>query len=134
MTSLPFHVGIDLVQVSRIAESMETFGERFLRRIFTEDEIAYATAEPTRSAERLAARFAAKEATIKALRLTEHPVNWRDIEVRRAETGACEMELHGALREWTTSGGQRQLAVSMSHEGDYATAVVIASGPSIQDV
>ncbi|MEO8200761.1 MAG: holo-ACP synthase [Gemmatimonadota bacterium] len=130
----PFHVGIDLVQVSRIAESLECFGERFLRRIFTEDEIAYACAEPTRTAERLAARFAAKEATIKALRLAGHPINWRDIEVRRAITGDCAMELHGALSELAASEGHRQLAVSMSHEGDYATAVVIASGPSIKDL
>jgi holo-[acyl-carrier protein] synthase len=123
MTAGACQVGIDLVQVSRIAESLERFGERFLRRIFTEGEIAYARAEPAQMAERLAARFAAKEATIKALRLAEHPVNWRDIEVRRTTSGACEIDLHGRL---ASSWGTGPLVVSLSHEGDYATAVVIS--------
>ena len=62
-------VGTDLVRVSRITSSLESFGEAFLRRSFTEAEIAYATASPVSTAERLAARFAAKEATVKALGL-----------------------------------------------------------------
>ena len=90
MTTAPtLRVGIDLVQVSRIAESLEKFGDRFLRRVYTDDEIAYATSVPSQASERLAARFAAKEATIKALGLVDHPMNWRDIEVRRAPSGEC---------------------------------------------
>ncbi len=110
-------VGIDLVQISRIAGSLEAFGERFLRRIFTDGEIAYACAAPARTAERLATRFAAKEAAKKALDLDG--VSWRDLEVARAPSGACTMVVHGPA-------GDRELALSMSHEGDHATAVVIA--------
>ena len=118
-------VGIDLVQVSRIAESLERFGERFMRRIFTDAEIAYATAAPALTAERLAARFAAKEAVIKVLGMVDRGVAWRDIEVRRTATGACEMALRGEAGEAAASLGVGELAVSLSHEGDYATAIVV---------
>ncbi len=119
-------VGIDLVQISRIAESLEKFGERFLRRVFTDAETAYATAVPSKTSERLAARFAAKEATLKAIGLVDHPMNWRDIEVRRAPSGACEISLQGGAIDAAKLSGISELAVSLSHEGDYATAVVIA--------
>lgn len=118
-------VGIDLVQVSRVAESLERFGARFLRRVFTGAEIAYATAAPALTAERLAARFAAKEAAIKALRLATRGVDLRHIEVERASSGECELVLHGAAREAARALGASELAVSLSHEGDYATAVVV---------
>ncbi len=113
-------VGIDLVQISQIAGSMQAFGNRFLDRIFTADEIAYACSAPAMAAARLAARFAAKEATKKALRLDG--VSWRDIEVLRTPSGACELLLHGAA---FTAAGNRALALSMSHDGDHATAIVI---------
>jgi holo-[acyl-carrier protein] synthase len=119
-------VGIDLVRVSRITESLANFGERFLRRVFTDGEIAYATATPDLAAERLAARFAAKEAAFKALGLADHG-NWRDIEVTRAPSGACALSLHGATRDAANEAGVVDLAVSLSHEGDYATAVVLAT-------
>jgi holo-[acyl-carrier protein] synthase len=118
-------VGIDLVQVSRIAESLALFGARFLRRVFTEGEIAYATAVPALTAERLAVRFAAKEATIKALRLAEHALSWRDIEMQRAPSGACAMVLHGEVSRAASRAGVGDVAVSCSRAGDYATAVVV---------
>ena len=110
-------VGIDLVQVSRIAESLARFGDAFLARVFTAEEAAYARRDP----QRLAARFAAKEAVKKALTLDA--VAWRELEVVRLASGACEMVLHGAAR---ARAGGCKLALSMSHEGDYATAIVIA--------
>jgi len=110
-------VGIDLVSTSRIAESIAAFGERFLRRVFTDAELAYARGAP----ERLAARFAAKEAAKKALGLDG--VSWRELEVARAADGAPSLVLHGAAR---AAAGECELAMSMSHEGDHATAVVIA--------
>ena len=118
-------LGIDLVQVSRIEESLGLFGERFLRRVFTEGEIAYATAVPALTAERLAVRFAAKEATIKALQLGEQALNWRDIEVCRAPSGACTMVLHGAVARAAGRSGVGAVTVSVSRAGDYATAVVV---------
>jgi holo-[acyl-carrier protein] synthase len=110
-------VGIDLVQISRIVGSLDAFGERFLCRVYTDGELAYAQRDP----ERLAARFAAKEAAKKALGL--EGVGWHELEVVRDPSGACELVLHGAAR---AAAGNRELALSMSHEGDHATAVVIA--------
>lgn len=118
-------VGTDLVQVSRIAESIERFGDKFLRRLFTEDEIAYASSSAPLQAERFAARFAAKEATIKALSLSDVGVNWKHIEVRRAENGACNLKLTGAARAAAIDAGIRETSLSLSHDGDYATAVVV---------
>lgn len=113
-------VGIDLVRISHIEESIAAFGERFMKRVFTEREIDYALASPSHTAARLAARFAAKEATVKALGMTESP--WRAMEVVREESGAVRMQLSGSAKE---AARNRALAVSLSHEGDYATAVVI---------
>src|SRR3954466_1363839 len=103
-------VGIDLVSVRRVEESLARFGERFLRRVFTDGEIAYATSAPALTAERLAARLAAQEAAMKALHLD---VAWRQIEVERGPS----LRLHG---EAAQRAGQAQLSVSLSHEGDYA--------------
>ena len=123
-------VGTDLVRVSRIAASLESFGEAFLRRSFTEAEIAYATASPVSTAERLAARFAAKEATVKALGLPEQPRDWREIEVCRLSSGACKIELHGQVRAVAARLGAETFALSLSHDGDYAIATVITTLPS----
>jgi holo-[acyl-carrier protein] synthase len=118
-------VGIDLVMVSQVEESLSRVGVRFIRRVFTEAEIAYAIAAPARAAERFAARMAAKEATIKALRMAHHGVGWRQIEVCRDPSGACELRLHGRASEFAAAAGAGELSVSLSHEGDYATAVVV---------
>lgn len=120
-------IGVDLVSVTRIAESMDRFGDRFVARLFTSREIAYATSAPARqAAERLAARFAAKEATIKALSLVDEGVDWRNIEVRRDDHGACELELHGSVAEAARNQHVFDLSVSISHEGDHAIAFVVA--------
>ena len=116
-------VGIDLVMVSRIASSLEHFGQRFLRRIFTDGEIAYAMASPALTLERLAARFAAKEAAMKALGLAGRGVGWRQIEVTTSESGAPGLQLHGEAL--ALAAGAVDLALSLSHEGDFATAIVV---------
>jgi holo-[acyl-carrier protein] synthase len=121
-------VGIDLVMVSRVEASLSRFGERFLRRVFTDREIAYATSSPGATAERLAARFAAKEAAIKAIGLPTAGVGfgWRDIEVAREDSGKCRLILHGAARAAADDAGVAELSVSLTHEGDYSAAVVLA--------
>jgi holo-[acyl-carrier protein] synthase len=119
-------VGIDLVRVSRVAESLHRFGDRFLFRVFTAGEIAYAHSAPALAPERLAARFAAKEATIKALDLVDQGVTWRSIEVEREPRGKTRLVLHGRARSVAAAAGFAELSVSLSHEGDYATAVVLA--------
>lgn len=120
-------VGIDLVQLSRVADSLSRFGDRFLRRVFTPGEIAYATAAPALTVERLAARFAAKEAAFKAIGLHELGACWRQIEVAREDSGACRLILHGDAQTTAQQRGVVDLALSLSHEGDYATAVVLAT-------
>jgi holo-[acyl-carrier protein] synthase len=81
--------GIDIAEVPRVAESIARFGERFLRRIFTEEEIRYCDSKANRI-ERYAARFAAKEAAMKALGTGwSHGIRWRDIEVSRQSLRNC---------------------------------------------
>jgi holo-[acyl-carrier protein] synthase len=116
-------VGVDLVQISRVEQALNDFGDRYLRRVFTDDEAAYATSVEGGTAARLATRFAAKEAAKKALALDG--IGWRDIEVRRTESGAPELHLHGKAREAAEAAGVRELALSLSRDGDYATATLI---------
>jgi holo-[acyl-carrier protein] synthase len=121
-------VGIDTVAVAAIADSLTQFGERFLRRYFSAQEVADARAVEGEAAlhERLAARFAAKEAVIKALDLPEAGVAWCDIELVRAASGRPTLRLNGRAAEIAESLGVREWAVSISHEREQACAVVVA--------
>lgn len=117
---------MDLVHVARIEESLRDFGARFAQKLFTEAEIAYAETSPTERAARFAARFAAKEATIKALSLSDAGVSWRDMEVRRAEDGACSLVLRGGALAAARALHIGDWLVCLSHDGEYAAAVVAA--------
>lgn len=119
-------VGLDLVEVSRVRSSMRHFGQRFLKRLFSDDEVHYAMQGNDACAERLAARFAAKEAAIKAFALADVGVNWRDIEVCKQSDGGCQLVLHGRAAAQAAQLGVTSIALSLSHEGDYAGAVVTA--------
>jgi holo-[acyl-carrier protein] synthase len=119
-------MGFDLAQVSAVAESIHSFGTAFTQRLFTPHELSYARSGSGMCAERLAARFAAKEAVIKALRLGEAGVDWRDIEVVKQADGDCTVSLHGRAAELAAAMGATQLLLSLSHDGDYAGAVVTA--------
>lgn len=119
-------LGFDLVQVSQVAESLERFGAAFEQRLFTRGELAYAQSGDGVSAERLAARFAAKEAVIKALQLGDAGIGWRDIEVRKREDGDCELQLHGRVAALAAGMGVDRILLSLSHDGDYAGAIVTA--------
>ncbi|MES2635080.1 MAG: holo-ACP synthase [Pseudomonadota bacterium] len=119
-------LGFDLVQVSQIAESICAFGSRFTDRFFTMGELQYS--QRGSRDERLAARFAAKEAVIKALALSEAGIDWREIEVVQLPQGGCELALHGRVAQLAAARGvtDRALSLSLSHDGDYAGAVVCA--------
>jgi holo-[acyl-carrier protein] synthase len=117
-------VGLDIVQISRIDDSLRQFGAAFEERLFTLEEREYAHSVIGLAAQRLAARFAAKEAVIKALRLSEAGIGWRDIEVQRLADGDCAIRLHGRARELADQRGVWQILLSLSHDGDYAGAVV----------
>jgi holo-[acyl-carrier protein] synthase len=125
--SEPIRVGIDLCSVQAVADSVATFGDRYLHRIYTEHELEYCGADPGRSAERLAARFAAKEAAVKVLRPRDARPEWRSIEVRRDPGGWCELVLTGSAAELAREASINSLSVSLSHEGDMANAVVVAT-------
>lgn len=115
-------VGVDIVAVSAVEASLHTFGDRFLKRIFSLHEIAIAG----RSAERLAARLAAKEAAIKALDLPEVGVAWRNIELHSDAAGRPSLRFHGRALAHVNQMGLDDISVSLSHENGMAFAAVIA--------
>jgi holo-[acyl-carrier protein] synthase len=122
-----FLVGVDLVQVGDVADSLKRFGARYTSRLFTEREIHYCSAQPHLAAERFAARFAAKEATMKVLRpAPTDALPWRSIEVQRSADGSCEIVLRDEAAALARQRGISWLSVSMSHEREYATAMVAA--------
>jgi holo-[acyl-carrier protein] synthase len=120
-------VGVDLVRVADIAGSIARFGERYTARIFTDAERRYCIEDGRQAAQRFAARFAAKEATMKVLRPSnDDGVAWRSIEVCQLPEGACEITLSDAALALATRHGIAELSLSMSHEPEYATATVVA--------
>ena len=125
-TGTAIRVGTDVTAVHQVAESVKRFGVRYLERIYTEHEISSCTGEPLVEAASLAARFAAKEATIKVLRPVGHQPDWRSVEVRRDPGGWCTMTLTGRAAALADEAGITDLAVSLTHEGDLAAAVVVA--------
>jgi len=117
--------GIDLAEVPRIREVIERHGERFLKRIFTEGEIQYCESKANR-VERYAARFAAKEAGMKAIGTGwNHGVRWRDIEVARKPGGRPTLLLHGKAAEFAAKLGATNIALSLTHTAEQAFAQVI---------
>ncbi|PYX20510.1 MAG: holo-[acyl-carrier-protein] synthase [Acidobacteria bacterium] len=117
--------GIDIAEVPRIREAIERHGERFLKRIFTEGEIQYCESKANR-VERYAARFAAKEAGMKAIGTGwNHGVRWRDIEVARKPGGRPTLVLHGKAAEFAAKLGATNIALSLTHTAEQAFAQVI---------
>lgn len=125
-------IGVDLVEVAQVAAALDAFGERYLRRLFTPSEIdACRLAGGGYVIERLASRYAAKEAALKMLEPGPDEVpEWHEIEVRSLPSGASEIALAGAAAELAARRGIHSAAMSTSHEGGFATAVVIGWGES----
>ena len=121
-------VGIDLVAVDEVQATLAHFGDRYLSRVFTAHELACATGEEEVRARHLAARFAAKEAAMKALGPSDRLPAWRSIEVRQDESGRCTLLLSGHAAELARRACLSEFAVSLSHEGNLAAAVVFALG------
>jgi holo-[acyl-carrier protein] synthase len=120
--------GIDIAEVPRLRQSIERFGDRFLRRVFTEGEIRYCDSKANR-AERYAARFAAKEAAMKALGTGwSHGVRWVDCEVVRQPGGRPAISFHGKAGEFAAKLGVKNSALSLSHTAEQAIAQVILEG------
>ena len=116
-------VGIDLTSVSAVSEAISAHGHRYLERVYTAGELADCGTDPAR----LAGRFAAKEAAIKVLRPAPGTaLPWRDIEVQRQPDGHVELHLQGRAAARAEQQGLAGFAVSLSHEGGAACAVVLA--------
>lgn len=118
-------VGTDLVHVTEISMSIETFGDRYLNRVFTPAELLTCRATNGWSVERLAARFAAKEAASKVLR-PEMGLSYHSIEVVLDDAGAPKLVLHDSAKRLAESLGLQDTSLSMSHDGDYAVAILAA--------
>jgi holo-[acyl-carrier protein] synthase len=126
--------GIDLIEISRIEKALERHGERFLKRIFTEAELAplrskrFQTAQSRVIAAELAARFAAKEACSKALGTGIGPVSWKEMEVVNERSGKPVLRLSGRAAQIAGFLGYTTWSVSLTHSRDMAAAVVVCVG------
>jgi holo-[acyl-carrier protein] synthase len=117
--------GVDLAEVPRIQASVERFGERFVKRIFTEREIAYVERKANKY-ERYAARFAAKEAGMKAIGTGwRRGVRWQDFEVSNLRSGKPTLLLHGVAAEFAARLGVKNISLSLTHTAQYGMAHVI---------
>jgi len=117
-------VGVDITEIPRIARALERWGERFLRRVYTEAEVAYCRGRVGE----LAARFAAKEAISKALGTGMVGVGWTEMEVLGDRRGKPQVTLYGRALVRAQELGLTEWAVSLSHTRDSAVAVVVARG------
>jgi holo-[acyl-carrier protein] synthase len=118
-------LGTDLAEISRVARSIERFGERFLERIYTSGEIEYCMRKKG-FAESFAARFAAKEAGAKALGTgISRGVSWQEFEVLRAPSGKPSLHLSGRAAELAAELGVVRVALSLTHSREFAMAVVL---------
>jgi holo-[acyl-carrier-protein] synthase len=112
-------LGIDIIKVARIRATLERFGSRFSNRVLTPSERRYVRGRP----ETLAGRWAAKEATSKVLGLGVRGIGWQEIEVERLPTGQPSIRLHGRAARRAEQLGMERIAVSISHESEYAVAI-----------
>jgi holo-[acyl-carrier protein] synthase len=117
--------GIDMVEIGRIQQSIDRYGQRFLRRVYTAGEQAYCLRK-RKSAESFAARFAAKEAGAKALGTgISQGVSWLEIEVVREPGGRPTLQFHGRAAEFAARLGAGRAALSMTHTAELAMASVV---------
>jgi len=118
--------GTDLVEIARVAQSLERFGARFEERVFTAGEIAYCRRKVKTAAESFAARFAAKEAGAKALGTgISRGVSWHEIEVIRRPGERPELFFYGRAAEWAAKLGARRAHLSLAHGRETAIATVV---------
>lgn len=118
---MPYAVGIDMIAIPRVRAALERHDGRFLRRVYTPEEVAFCRGRVPE----LAARFAAKEAVMKALGTGARGVGWREIEVLPDRRGKPLVYLYGRAKERAERIGLRALDVSVAHERDFAVAAVV---------
>ncbi len=115
------YVGIDIIEIARIEGAVKDWGERFLHRICTEAELRLCQQKP----ERLAVRFAGKEAVMKAIGTGAKGISWKEIEILAEPSGKPVVHLYGKARGKADSLGLDKLAISLSHSREYAVAFVV---------
>ena len=115
-------VGVDIVELDRIEVALRRWGERFLRRVYTDREVAFCRGRVPE----LAARFAGKEAVMKALGTGVRGVGWREIEILPMRGGKPLVFLHGRARLRAEFLGLQDFAISLSHSRDFAVASVVS--------
>lgn len=116
-------VGVDMIEIERIAHALERFEERFLRRVYTPREVAYCRGRVPE----LAARFAAKEAISKALGTGLVGISWVEMEILADRRGKPYVVLHGRALERAEQLGLHEWAVSLTHSNSHAVAMVVAT-------
>lgn len=117
--------GIDIVEVPRVAQAIERFGDRFLQRIYTPDEIRYCQSKRN-AAERFAARFAAKEAALKAIGTGwKNGISWTEVEVGREPGGRPSLRFRGKAAKFAAQLRMKRASLSLSHTAQLAIAKVI---------
>ena len=115
------YIGIDIIEIARIEKAIARWGEGFLHRIYTEPELKLYHKKPSS----LAARFAGKEAVIKAIGTQTKGISWREIEILAEPGGKPLVHLYGKAQSQADSLGLDKLAISLSHSKEYAVAFVI---------
>ncbi len=116
-------IGVDIIEIPRIAGAIERYGDRFLRRVYTPREIEkYRNRIPS-----LATRFAAKEAVVKVLGCGFRGVGWQDVEILSDARGKPVVVLHGRAKERAEALGIRSIAVSLSDSKEYAVAMALGN-------
>lgn len=116
-------IGIDIIEIERIKESIDKFGDQFIKKIFTDDEITYCQGKKNKY-QHYAARFAAKEAIIKALSsVRDEGANWKDMEIYNEPSGLPKVKLHNELKTYVDDN--RDLKITMSHSKNYVTCFAI---------
>lgn len=118
-------LGIDIIEIERIKKSVDDYGDQFLKKIYTKTELEYSLSKKNRY-QHLAARFAAKEAIIKALSgVGDKGFSYQDIEIYNEVNGMPRVNLYNSLKEFL--GTDKELKISMSHSDHYVTCVAILS-------
>jgi len=115
------YIGVDIIEIARIQEAIDWWGERFLHRVYTEPELKLCRQKPSS----LAARFAGKEAVMKVLGTGIKGIGWREIEILAEPSGKPVVHLHGKAQDKADDLGLDKLAISLSDSKEYAIAFVI---------
>jgi holo-[acyl-carrier protein] synthase len=121
-------VGVDIIEIERVERALTRFGKRFLGRVYTPLEAAFCRGRVSE----LAARFAAKEAVMKALGTGARGVAWREIEVLPNHRGKPLVYLHGRAQKRAERIGLEEIDISMSHSRDFAVAFVVGRSPDLE--